>query len=94
MLWEWWVSDLNTKKVFMKLMNKMITWNEDIPINIDSYYGGTPQYRKTEESWDVMWNDKLASFIRDKIDLESWNPYSKIQENIWMIGNTSQTTEK
>jgi hypothetical protein len=86
-LWEWWIDDLNSKKVFMKLSNKMMTWDENYPINIDSYtLWSKPSFR-----WKKEWEENSYEEISD-VDLQTRiksslgsMPDSVIKQNLWWL---------
>ncbi len=82
-LGDGWPNDPNTRNVLIQLMNKMISWNEDIPAVISSYSESWDmQFKTSQDSQETMTREELKWYVANSIWLVGWNPINLIDQNL------------
>ena len=82
-LGDGWPNDPNTRNVLIQLMNKMISWNEDIPAVISSYSESWDmQFKTSQDSQETMTREELKWYIANSIWLVGGNPINLIDQNL------------
>ena len=82
-LGDGWPNDPNTRNVLIQLMNKMISWNEDIPAVISSYSESWDmQFKTSQDSKETMTREELKWYIANSIWLVGGNPINLIDQNL------------
>ncbi len=82
-LGDGWPNDPNTRNVLIQLMNKMISWNEDIPAVISSYSESWDmQFKTSQDSQETMTREELKWYVANSIWLVGGNPINLIDKNL------------